>query len=108
MPDISSDASSPAIPARADRHIEKARLDAAHELVVTVNHEINNPLTALMVYAELLAGYFADTHDPERLEYVRQIVRAARRLKKINQKLIHNHHTRTIAYYGETKMIDLE
>ncbi len=67
------------------RHIERSlvqaeRLSSLGEIVAGVAHELNNPLSGVVGYAELLR---ANASDPEQLQDLRRIVESAMRCQKI-------------------------
>ncbi len=62
------------------------RLAALGELAVTVNHEINNPLTVIIGNAEFLLHDLAGS-DPKILSKVEHIVSEARRIARITRSL---------------------
>lgn len=87
--------------------VESERLAAMGELVVTVNHEINNPLTSIIGLAEILEISFA-TAKPEKVqESLRAIQKESRRIQKITDKLTRLQSSDAETYVGDTKMTRL-
>jgi len=65
--------------------VQAEKLSAVGELVSGVAHELNNPLTAVMGYAELLK---ADLTDEDAKKDVEQILRSAERSRRIVRNLL--------------------
>ncbi|NOZ74629.1 MAG: GAF domain-containing protein [FCB group bacterium] len=87
--------------------IEKERLAAVGEIVVTVNHEINNPLTAIMGAAELAQANLR-MNQPDNIErHLLMILKSANRIQAITQKITALKKTQTIPYIDEYSMMEL-
>lgn len=87
--------------------VAKERLAAIGEVVITVNHEINNPLTSIMGLAEMLNMNSA-TLAPERLRHgLGVILREARRIQQVTHQLANLKEFKSVEYYGGKKMIAL-
>jgi hypothetical protein len=86
--------------------VEAERRAAIGEIIITVCHEINNPLTAIMGHTQLIelrsAGLPADT-----LERVRVIDQCAIRIRDITEKMRRLKDADTVMYAGREKMIDI-
>ena len=65
--------------------IQTEKLSAMSELISGIAHELNNPLTGVIGYAQLL---FETTQDPESRPDLEKIGREALRCKKIVQNLL--------------------
>ena len=66
--------------------VERERLAAIGEVAVTVNHEINNPLTVIIGNAEFLLHDMEDADD-ETLSKVQIIVSESKRIARITRSL---------------------
>jgi NO-binding membrane sensor protein with MHYT domain len=88
----------------AQRQAAKARwLEGVAETTTTLAHEVNNPLTALMMNLEVLQEEAPD-HAPDA---VSEIQRAAHRIADAVKRLTSTDHARSVAYLGESRMLDL-
>src|SRR5581483_3831511 len=76
------------------------------ELAGTAAHELNQPLTSVVGYAELLKRKMAP-EDPH-FRAVDIILREAERMAEIVRKIGRITRYETKAYVGSTKMIDLD
>ncbi len=90
----------------SDRDRDKERLGAIIETAVTVNHEINNPLTAILGNVQLLL--LRDDELPEELKgKLKTIEASALKIKDVTQRLLELTSARSIHYAEGTTMIDL-
>jgi signal transduction histidine kinase len=65
--------------------IQREKLSAIGEFIAGVTHELNNPLTSLLGFAELLQE---TKTDPQQRRFVDRIVTSAKRCQKIVQSLL--------------------
>ncbi|HOD67468.1 MAG TPA: histidine kinase dimerization/phospho-acceptor domain-containing protein [candidate division Zixibacteria bacterium] len=86
--------------------LTKERKSAVIETAVTVNHEVNNPLTAILGNVQLLL-LKRDDLDDELKAKLRTIEQSALKIKDVTQKLMRLTSPRSIDYSDGTKMIDL-
>jgi len=86
--------------------VERERLAAINETAVTVNHEINNPLTAILGNVQLLLMHRKDL-DPELRNKLTVIEESASKIKDVTQRLLRLTSARTTEYVPGTGMIDL-
>lgn len=86
--------------------IEKERLSAVVETAVTVNHEINNPLTAILGNVQLLLLKREDLDDELKAK-LRTIETAALKIRDVTQRLMKLKSPRSTDYADGTRMIDL-
>ncbi|MFH1068808.1 MAG: GAF domain-containing protein [Candidatus Glassbacteria bacterium] len=88
--------------------VEKERLAAVGEVAVTVNHEINNPLTVIIGNAELLLKDLGEA-DSRMVSKVQNIVTESKRIAEITRALRRLQRPVTEDYLpGGKKMIKLD
>ena len=87
--------------------VEKERLAAIGELVVTVNHEINNPLTTIIGLSEILELTYARADEEKVREGLQGIIKEAKRIQKVTEKLSRIQSTHSRDYLDGTKMLKL-
>jgi len=86
--------------------IDRERLAAILETAVTVNHEINNPLTAILGNVQLILLKRKDL-DEELRTKLGVIEESASRIKDVTQRLLRLTSVRSVNYTDGTSMIDL-
>lgn len=87
--------------------VEKERLAAIGDIVVTVNHEINNPLASIMGLTELLS-FSVHTLSPDKVtDSLNMILKEAKRIQKITEKLRNIKSSKSDKYVGDIKMTPL-
>jgi len=69
-----------------DHLLTSARMAAFGELSIKFAHELNNPLTGILGYADLILGTEMD--DKERMEHIEEIRRQAIRAGRITRSLL--------------------
>ncbi len=87
--------------------IEKERLAAIDEIVVTINHEINTPLTTIINYAELLQLIVEAKDQTKMVQGIKKILEAALKIKKITHSLAAIESSRKVPYLDDLSMIEL-
>lgn len=90
-----------------DQKIRNIRLCAVLETAVTVNHEINSPLVAVIGYAELLNSQI-DAIDPSLHPYLQGIMEGSRRIEAVTRRLSQVMTPATKTYLGDVRMLDLD
>jgi FixJ family two-component response regulator len=90
-----------------DQRIRNVRLCAVLETAVTVNHEINSPLVAVIGYAELLNSHI-DAIDPSLRTYLQGIMEGSRRIEAVTRRLAQVMTPATKTYLGDVRMLDLD
>lgn len=78
------------------------------QLATTAGHEINNPLTGLFGYLELLReGLTAGEPEEELLDYLKKMSDQSIRIRDVVSRLITLEEIQTKKYIGDQDMIDL-
>jgi signal transduction histidine kinase len=90
----------------AKETIDRERFGAIQQTAVTVNHEINNPLTAILGNVQLLLMKRTDL-DEELVTKLKTIEISALKIRDVTQKLLRLTTPRSVEYSEGTQMIDL-
>ena len=91
----------------AEEKLRKAQyLAGIGETSLALQHEINNPLAALLSHASLLESGMVD--DDEKKEALATIVAQAKRIGEVIKKLRKLENPRSVEYLGEARMIDIK
>jgi len=85
---------------------DKERLSAIVETAVAVNHEVNNPLTAILGNVQLLLLNQDDLNEDLRSK-LKTIEASALKIKDVTQRLMRITSPRSVEYSEGTKMLDL-
>ena len=93
--------------AEAEKQVKSARLNAILETAAALNHEINNPLTAVLGNAQLLLLQ-AKNLSPETVEKLKAIEESALRIREVTLRLMKIIEPVTVEYASGMKMIDIE
>ncbi len=88
------------------RLVESERLKAVGELIATMNHEINNPLTIINGSAELLSLQLLDSDEGVQ-DKLRTILAQVRRLGRVLNMLANIRKPVTETYTADSLMLDL-
>lgn len=86
---------------------KKARAKAIAETAVAINHQINNPLTAISGNLQILLSR-AEKLSPEVIRMLKKIEEGADRILAVTDKLRNLTSDKTTQYIGDTTMIDLD
>ncbi len=92
--------------APSQEFLDQNRLEAIVETAVTVNHEVNNPLTAILGNVQLLLMK-RDELDGDLLRKLEIIEQSAVKIKDVTQKLLRLTTVRSVNYTDNTNMIDI-
>lgn len=87
--------------------IDRERRTVVAEMAVTVNHEINNPLTAILGNVQLMMLRSNELSD-ETIAKLQTIEQSAMRIRDVTQKMMNLKEARSIPYADGSTMIDLE
>ncbi|MCI0530717.1 MAG: hypothetical protein L0Y74_02035 [candidate division Zixibacteria bacterium] len=93
-------------PAQVAEKVKSARLNAILETAAALNHEVNNPLTAVLGNAQLLL-LLADKLSPEVVEKLKAIEESALRIREVTSRLMKIIEPVTVEYASGLKMIDI-
>ncbi len=86
--------------------LDKERLSTILETAVTVNHEINNPLTAILGNVQLLM-LKRDDLDDELKAKLKTIEASAMKIRDVTQRLMRMTSPKTVDYSDGTRMVDI-
>ncbi len=86
--------------------LDKERLAAIVETAVTVNHEVNNPLTAILGNVQLLLLKRQDL-DADLVAKLKTIEASALKIKDVTQRLMQVTSPKSVEYSEGTRMLDL-
>jgi K+-sensing histidine kinase KdpD len=87
--------------------LKKAKADAVVETAVTINHEINNPLTAVLGNTQLLL-VDRDKLDARTIKMLEGIETAALRIKEVTGKLMRMVEPKITEYTNGINMVDID
>ncbi|MEE9465121.1 MAG: GAF domain-containing protein [Candidatus Neomarinimicrobiota bacterium] len=90
-----------------DALVEKERLAAIGQLVVRLNHEINNPLSIIISFIDLLTAR-CEKDLPEVIETLAKMRAAACRINEVTRKLEDLQTTEAEEYLEGVKMLKIE
>jgi signal transduction histidine kinase len=95
-----------ATPAEIENRIKTERDTAIIELAVAINHEINNPLTALLGNLQLLM--LKNKNLPEDIvDRLKVIEESANQIREVTGRLMKAAEAPSVTYTGSMRMIDL-
>ena len=86
--------------------LDKERLSGILDTAVTVNHEINNPLQAILASVQLLLLDGEDIDDKMKVK-LKTIEEAAMKIGDVTQKLTRINNPHPVKYLDGTNMVDL-
>ena len=92
---------------QVEEKVKSARLNAILETAAALNHEINNPLTAVLGNAQLLLLQ-AQKLPPETVEKLKAIEESALRIREVTLRLMKIIEPVTVEYASGMRMIDIE
>jgi len=89
-----------------DERLQAQQMETVKNMIVTYNHEMNQPLTVIMGYVDLLKDEVSG--DNEKEELLKTIKEQATRVVKILDKIKSLEHVETKQYIPGSTMIDLK
>jgi K+-sensing histidine kinase KdpD len=87
--------------------IKSERLKAITQTAVTINHEVNTPLSVVLGYAQLLLSRKEELNQ-DTIDKLKKIEQGALRIKEVTHKLSKIVEPIIVKYAGDVKMVDLE
>ncbi|MFP4547682.1 MAG: GAF domain-containing protein [Fidelibacterota bacterium] len=87
--------------------VSKEKLATIGEVAVTVNHEINNPLTSIIGMAEILEIAYNAGNSKKVLEGLKGILKQAKKIQKVTEKLNKVKEAKSINYHGDINMLEI-
>ena len=87
--------------------IKSERLKAIIETAVTINHEVNNPLAAVLGYVQLILSR-PENLDQDTIDKLKKIETGALRIKEVTNRLLKIVEPVVVKYAGDVRMVDLE
>lgn len=91
----------------SDDLIKSERLKAMIETAVTINHEVNNPLAAVLGYVQLILSR-PENLSQETIERLKKIETGALRIKEVTNRLLKIVEPVIVKYAGDVRMVDLK
>jgi len=91
----------------ASGKVENARAQAVRQTTVTLNHEINNPLTAVLGNVQLLLMQ-SEKLSPEVINRLQLIEKSSLRIRDVINQLLKIVEVKSTTYVEDTDMIDLD
>lgn len=90
-----------------DDLVKSERLKAMVETAVTINHEINNPLAAVLGYVQLILSR-PENLDQDTIDKLKKIETGALRIKDVTSRLLKIVEPVVVKYAGGIRMVDLD
>ncbi|MBI5114972.1 response regulator [Candidatus Poribacteria bacterium] len=89
-----------------EKLIEAEKLAALAELTITLHHEINNPLQAIVLSAENMAGDLPEGKVSK--DDIDIILKSCARIDEVLKRIVNLKRVRSARYLGQTDMLDLD
>jgi C4-dicarboxylate-specific signal transduction histidine kinase len=90
-----------------DDLVKSERLKAIVETAVTINHEVNNPLAAVLGYVQLILSR-PENLDQDTFDKLKKVEIGALRIKEVTNRLMKIVEPVVVKYAGDVRMVDLE
>jgi PAS domain S-box-containing protein len=84
------------------------KLETVREMIVTLNHKMNQPLAVAGLYLGMLRDEKTCPPPEEQQEYLRQIEEQLDRVAALLYKIAEMEEVRTVEYLGENRMVDID
>ncbi len=92
--------------ATREKLTEAEKLAALAELAITLHHEINNPLQAIVLSAENMMGDLKEGKVSR--EDIEIVLKSCARIDEVLKRIVNLKRVRSAKYIGETEMLDLD
>jgi PAS domain S-box-containing protein len=90
-----------------ERVLASKKLETVREMIVTLNHKMNQPLAVATVYLGLLQDEGHEVSPSERKEFLREIEVQIDRIAALMRRIAEMEEIRTVEYLGENRMVDV-
>jgi len=90
-----------------DDLVKSERLKAMIQTAVTINHEINNPLAAVLGYVQLILSRPEDLNE-DVIAKLKKVETGALRIKEVTNRLLKIVEPVVVRYAGDISMVDLD
>ncbi len=87
--------------------IQEANFNLLKQLAITINHEINNPLTSIIGQAEISEIAYNKGMESKLRQSLQNIISEAQKIESITRKFQEINFLNTIAYHGNAKMLKI-
>ena len=84
------------------------KLETVREMIVTLNHKMNQPLAVATVYLGLLQEEDKGVSEEEQREYLREIEEQLDNVAGLLRRIAEMEEVKTVEYLAENRMVDID